>query len=1699
MKFHETLMYRFLKKHLIFFSFLFLFVGILIFFHHFLICFGMKIVTNSHLSYGHIDDFDYKKVSFEKGGVFLHKVQISKLDGDLKEKINIKIDKMGLIFSCDFLPFNFRSLVKIDQPKIFVADSTQLKLKNFKKEKLCALLKRFLFKYEYLLNEGSFCFGQESLTPYYFSIKTKQGKEKRGKLCLALSKDQLHTAPCVFQFFLKNHNICFDASFDHFDLTPFFLKGKQLFPSIDPEIELSRGYLSGLLHFSLDAKSHISSIRYDLNLFNISSYHRRYGIAFLANKICFKEHFTSNKQMKGLRNHPFFDKIWPYFVGDGKFHGVKIAFEDPKTKESKGILEFRGQLNFSPKNEPLAECLGFFMHEGNSFPFSLNAEGIIESHKTWKFALDISLVEEDKNPMHAMISLKKDFEEGYLFESCFENLSRGPKGIIEYLLKVKYPKLTSYAIEAKTFSGEIAGSFKQKGLKFLELKTFIAKDFLLVDKASQLDLRAKWVKGKGEFDFSQVDFFDGTFWKAEILGGSIHFADQLRIDEIEAHLAMHDQYLTPSTIEAKIHHTKVEMTLEGLYSFLNLNLNFELFPNDFFYLFGKESQKEEPSVAPLLVGLEMKVKKEKEVLLTEGVLKKGKETKQLSFEFRWNLFELFSKGIVEGFREGYFKTQGLSHEFANLPLELWKVGFRVEGYLPLEGKLDREKIAFYLDLNQVRTFSDELVINSSSTLKQGPFSYFCFDFAQKKWSGKIFLREATLCHLPLDLLLERFRCDIDLDGEKLTFQNVSTCLLGVDFKGKANLEHYGKGDGDLKIYAHTIKGSAYAVRKLLSRFDFFSNMDFPVDGFVVSGKKGMVLHVRTGKDNRVMGWDVDLKLTEGSYEIYPHCRCENFSTKIIWSWSDKTLRLLESQGLICLNHDDWKKEYELNLPFGCFDFNKNIGNFDLRLETPTHEICRLVGKLEKEKKRGRLILDIDSELTRFFGAKVEFKSFVFNDKNKIETLAFQTDMCSRDLFHHLDFISHTNFFPVETSFISKVEEMRFEGEAALKVAFSRPLDSFSFDIKSGHFIFGAHHFDHLEIHAEKKGKFFELKKLCANDLEIAFLMVKKEELWEIPSFELGWKELCLQTQEGRLSWDKKEIFLPLKKLNCNLKSFLEIFPSLKEFDLSYFKGKLDLKGELRGHFSDDIKHWQLEGLLDLIGEDFSRAELRCESIHPFHLSFSPLEGLKVKEGAFDFFHRCSNQLWAKCAFDEMFVNKKGKAWKGKHCQVIVPPEMLYHLGVTRAFPFLKSEEKDLVFFDQKLRWDNQMECSFDFSVDESMDVKGRLKEGYYWIGEKAYYINDFRYHWMDGKLILDLNTLFHDNPFDIEAKIDLFPHLKGEMTIQETLEEERGKKKALKIVSNWNQKEGFFIQSLEGKLCGLDFFLHHNPKASSIEEMVLKGQLKIDLPILSKSLPLKVSHVIDAFGMGRGYEMSGDWTFSKKKMTNSHFKGYLKGKKFQLMGSEIDTLLSRMTLYFGCIELSQFQISDAAGIFTIDTIRFEKEAKNRWKMEIPKLNVQDFRPSLLKKIGRYRGKIKPLTIRQMEFQDIEGIVGDVKSFRGKGSLHFTNTFKRDYNILDIPFEILGRLGLDMGLLIPVYGHLNYILSEGKIHLIELKKSYSEGKRSRFYLSPFEPSYIDLDGNLDINIKMKQYVLFKVTEPFTLSIKGAFDTIHYSLK
>ena len=185
----------------------------------------------------------------------------------------------------------------------------------------------------------------------------------------------------------------------------------------------------------------------------------------------------------------------------------------------------------------------------------------------------------------------------------------------------------------------------------------------------------------------------------------------------------------------------------------------------------------------------------------------------------------------------------------------------------------------------------------------------------------------------------------------------------------------------------------------------------------------------------------------------------------------------------------------------------------------------------------------------------------------------------------------------------------------------------------------------------------------------------------------------------------------------------------------------------------------------------------------------------------------------------------------------------------------------------------------------------------------------------------------------------------------------------------------------------------------------------------------------------------------------------------------------------------------------IDEIAAGGRGDDPWTLSIPHLTILEMRPSLLQKIGKGPGEISPFVIRQLHIDDLKGLLERSKTWTAHGEFYFINSYKRERTVFDIPSDVLSRIvGLDLDLLVPVCGTLKYQLKDGFFRLTQLEDSFSENHRSEFFLVEGEDSpAVDLDGNVKILIKMKQFVLFKFTESFLISIDGKLDNPQFHLQ
>ncbi len=1671
------------KKTLILFVSLFTFLVAFGIGHRHLICFGVKSYLSIHLPKGEKLKFAYGSSKWEEGQFVLHDVTLHRVEGKGSAEFNVKVDDLKIAFDFQFFPFHFSPKVMMDHPQVALIGGELGK--GRKKKGLYKTLNKYFFQAPLNIREGEFAFGDQ------VAILTFVNPEEGEKGLLKIGKKG-EEPTLITRFIKENKELQFDLDFNDLDVVWAFEIGRFFLPELESQLTVSKGALKGAVSLSLSPPQTVEYIKYDLHLNEFALAHGKYGFGISIHHLGWKEHFHSNHEMGSLESHPFFEKVWPYFVGDGEITGMRMTFDDPHSNQGWNAAEVNGTLRFSHLNAPLMEFHGIYHGGGNKAPFHLIGEGRIEDETSWKMAFDTHLFSADE--MRSYFAITSKGNRRFYVESECENLAPDQLSLFKHLASNHLPFLDKLHIDEGRFSGKGGGWIEGKKLTSFELSHFEASKLQMRILSEKFGWQASHLQGKGEFDLSTPDFFDGTHWELALTDGEIEMGDKGTVHGVTLSLAMHDQYIKPSTLTCEYHGMQGKVAFEGLYSHLNINIDALLTPDHIAELL--QIKKYKSLSDPLALDLSLKLKTVENRLGLDGTLafirEEGKDD-EIEFGWNWDINKLKEREFHKALELGWFKGEKISDRIFNLPLIFLNQRFYGEGMIGVEGTFNAHAIEFSIDPTHVKYLSKEIDIDPQTAGEErAPRCTFFYDFNEGFWRGKVPLKGAYLKEHSFGIEFDSFTSEVDLEGTEFLFQNVDAISEDVHFQAEVAVDFSLPDRTELRINTYAIDGDAPSVLAFLSHFESFRGVNFPLNGKITSGPGDMHLHAYVGDHEELLAWKIALHFNEGSYPFSPTFGFENLAGDLYYSADEKRFIIEKVGGTLMLKAGEVPRLYELNVPLLELDAGEGILIYDCRLEAPTHEICRLVGS--GAQKGEEFSLTFDRDRTRLYGALIDVKTLTFKE-GSLNRAGIEATLSALDLIHHLDFLSSAGIIPIKMETIDVLRGPNVQGEISLKLDYDFSGETFAFDASSSRLALGPISLDHLTVHGSRKGDHFNLEQFEMGALSVHAQMKREGTKWEVPNLEVIWKKNFLRGGAGSFDEEGKYFVLPLEGLRVELEELSTLFQNF-EFDWSYLTGTLFASGDLIFDFSKGMRKWAFDSHVHVIGEEFGRGKLRLESSEALNISYDPYLGLSIGDANFNFLHPRSNQLWAKCHFDA--VKYLGNTLSGDHMKLVISPEMLSFLGQTHSLPHMSYEEERLVLFGYSFRWDNQMEAMFDFSLGEENAAKGSLKEGYYWVGDKAWYLNDFSFDYKNEKLKVNVNTVFDEIPFDIHADLSFHDHFRSRLEIKE-ISKNSQKQNPLVITSDWNNNEGFFIQNIEGGICGLDFSFHHNPKDSFLDKMALAGQLKINVPQFAKLLPENIQNTIVGFEIGNGYELSGDLIFSKTNLEESQFIGYLKGKNFQLMGSMMETLLSEINIHPKHIELKNFNLSDCSGIFSMEEIQLTLGEKEKWELVIPELAITDFRPSLLKKIGQYPSRIKPLAIRDLHCYNIRGILGEGKSFAGKGEFNFINTFKRDYHILDIPFEILGRLGLDMGLLVPVRGDIEFIMVDGRIYFTNLKGSYSEGKRSQFFLSPIEHSYLDFEGNVNINIKMKQYVLLKVTEPFTLYIGGTLENPKYSLR
>jgi len=1046
--------------------------------------------------------------------------------------------------------------------------------------------------------------------------------------------------------------------------------------------------------------------------------------------------------------------------------------------------------------------------------------------------------------------------------------------------------------------------------------------------------------------------------------------------------------------------------------------------------------------------------------------------------------------------KGWFQSEAVSENTYLGFLKYFRQKWYALGALHVTGEWDTGSLRFKLMSHEVTYDSEDIQIMMPrrEEMHQGDFT---FDRMHNQWHIFLPVKKACCQDKKVFLPFKDVDAEVTLEGLELKANILSATCENVAFAGRVEVAFSRPEWTVLKLYPETFHADSSDFMRFLGHLPEFKQIQLPWKGVIESvGYNEMKIGYngeRSEKETKL-----GIKIDGAEYSFNPFASLKELQCLLTWDSVQGFLEIKEVKGSLHLQREQEERTYRLNVQNLV---SKNIfqkeWDFDVRIEAPTLDILRVVGTTAACERGWQL--ELKEDLTHFFGTKLALQGCKFTD-GILEELKMASCITTKDLLNQLQFCALCGLPGMSLVSLQEMKNLKTEGELLLQLLYDKDGKKLEVDIESPALFLHPTKIENLAARLLIQQEAIELCYFKTSELSAEAYFTRKDEGgWDIPKACVQWKHSGVRLGEGHykealLTFDKMQVGLTLEELGGQ---------EDKEEPLArkMMQGEVGVEGKLQIHLDKGWQALEAEAELMVRSSVVSDAQLVVQSEKPFRAIYSPQKGICFEEISLTCIQKEQSATRSLLEVGQLVIAPYDKRVQGKGCKLILSPEMFLCLAEKQMLSCISYEGGQLKWGETLWVWDNEIDTTFDIEYEHhAWHIQGLLKEGYYWIGDRSFYLQKFHYVLDDTQLSMIFGWDYEALALDVLAKVSLQEDLEAKILLKEGHVDKNDERRALEIVCRYGASEGLDIQSIEGELYGLDFAFRRNPRTYVPYVMILTGQMKVDTSGLASAFPQFFYEALKDLGMGSGYELSGDWVISKKALKDTYFKGYLKGRDFEFLGFYFKTLLSGVDIHSHSISIHDFSLSDVSGVVQIQEIAIEKsdEAKG-WKVRIPEVVVQEFRPSFLKKSGTQVERIKPFVIKDLQFFNIEGVLGCKESFSGRGHLNFVNTFKKSPNLLDIPIEIIGRIGFDLGLFVPVVGKIELDMHEGKIFLKELKHAYSEGKRSKFYLSGYKDSYIGLDGNLFIDIKMKQYVLLKITQPFTLSIRGTLLKPQYSLR
>ncbi len=1013
------------------------------------------------------------------------------------------------------------------------------------------------------------------------------------------------------------------------------------------------------------------------------------------------------------------------------------------------------------------------------------------------------------------------------------------------------------------------------------------------------------------------------------------------------------------------------------------------------------------------------------------------------------------------FKEGTFSAERLTQKSyaAFVPLmlplsELW-------GDLHCEAVFSPSRIQVSIDGEELQLLHPLAQIHVPQ-MREEP-AQFIYDVPSKQWHGEIPLTESRLYYKDLNVTFDHIESSLQLEGGCLKAPSFYAECAGLALRGSIELDP----SQQLSVTTSQIAGDVQSLLGVLGKFPSFPKEGFPIHGNFSSGEKGLIFKMPLNSKEESAEVSFKGHFESLTFPVNPSTSIREASCDVLFDSKSNLIHVEKAEGIWELM-DGTPLTVQIKRLSTLLSDNPTL-EFALKVAQGKKEFAQIEGIATKNPSSGWTIV-FEPQATHFGGAQLNITQCILNNDKSLASFEMKPILRAQDLHSQAAFLQNAGF--LSQAFSPKnLQEWELEGTLQAQLFSKEMAKGCVFAAESSDFKVKGQSWPSFRIQGQKRGEKWQIEKLEAKGMFFKGAFAADADGLTFPGFEGTWNGLALKGN-GYVKTEKKRFFCTLE----SLKGDLSALPIL----LTSPKGNFIAGVALAGDFSDPNDPLKITGEANLFVELQSPLPIHASSIKAVKFSYGKENGFVFSGIDFQLKHKVSGASLADFKADKVIQKADLSV---QQIQLSLSPALLGHAIDAKMIPASL----------QPLEWEGNLEGSGDLQIGASgMTFQGNLKPGRYGFSGKNIPFEQLQLRYENAILSIRAKAQYEEQPLWASFQLDLAKEPYGMLKLFD-----HPKAEGMKILFS-TQSSKVILESVQGSCYGLTCSLAKSSKRKVPLAHVLTGEIQVDANALTELLPKEVREGMQNLKIGSGYRWQGDVVLWQEANKGFLMNGTVTGKDFELLGYSFRSLKGTLEANPEHVVLSSVQIEDPAGAIEIKKI--ELNNREGWHLVIPHILVHHLQPSLMHKVGSEQSPVKPFTIKNLTLTDIRGRLGDTSSLEGSGYLMFVNQFKKESSIFDIPLEMIKKIGLDLGLLTPVQGELRLELHGDKFYLISLDNAFSDGDRSEFYLSPGKDlSYIDLDGKMHIDLRMRQDVVLKITEPFTLTIRGTLDKPRYGLQ